>query len=255
MPALKPTLYCIIAINILDKSIGDTCLRDQNRITAFFEKLTHFIKLPYKEIIISNENFSVEGVKNTIKNINPGSNDIVVFAYSGHGFRFKNNESSLFPQMAFFTNEGVTRQIIRENTMNIEEVFNGVRAKGARLNIVFGDCCNNELEMERFEVSELDLHSWPTEWKTAHCSMLFEKHKGSYLIAAASKGQLAACNKTEGGYFTFSFFQFIEKAFEGGNLDWQAIIERAGEFATLKTRRALCGDKPCKQDAISRMVV
>ncbi len=250
----KPTLYCIIAINGLDKSIGETCIVDQNRITGFFKKLTDFIKLPYKEILITNENFNVETVRNSIKNINPASNDIVVFAYSGHGFRFQNEESGLFPQLGFFSNEGLTREIIREETINIEEIFNLVMAKGTRLNLVFSDCCNNELEMQRFEVSQLNLHSWPTEWQSENCSQLFEKARGSYLVAAASKGQLAACNKEEGGFFTFSLFQFIETAFEGGNLDWGAIIKRAGEFAAQKSKRTLCGDKPCMQDTVSRMV-
>jgi len=255
MPESKPSLYCIIAINTMDPAIGQTCLLDKNRITAFFKRLTDFIHLPYKEILIGNENFTVEGVRKAIQNIDPGSNDIVVFAYSGHGFRFQQEESSLFPQLAFFTGEGPSRKVIRENTINIEEIFNLVRAKGARLNIVVGDCCNNELSMERFEVSELNLHEWPTEWNHTNCSTLFEKGKGSYLVTAASKGQLAACNKKEGGFFTFSLFQFIETAFQDGNLDWGGIIKRAAEFASEKSKRTICGDKPCRQDAVSRMVI
>jgi hypothetical protein len=253
MPASKPTLYCIVAINVLDTSIGPACIVDQNRITGFFKKLTDFIELPYKEIQIDNKNFTVDGVKAVIKSINPGSNDIVVFAYSGHGFRFR-NDTGMFPQLGLFTNEGLTEEIIRENTINLEEIFNLVRAKGARLNIVLGDCCNNELSMQRFEVTELNLHSWPTEWKRKNCSQLFEKEQGSYLAAAASKGQLAACNKVEGGFFTFSFFQFLESAFEAGNTGLGGIIDRAAEFASLRSGRAICGDKPCMQNALSRIV-
>jgi Caspase domain len=253
MPVPKPTLYCIVAINVADISIGPACTVDRNRITGFFKKLTDFIELPYKEIQIDNKDFTVDGVKTAIKSIDPASNDIVVFAYSGHGFRF-NNETGLFPQLGLFTNKGLTQEIIRENTINLEEIFNLVRAKGARLNIVPGDCCNNELSMQHFEVTLLNLQSWPTEWQRKHCSQLFEKGKGSYLAAAASKGQLAACNKVEGGFFTFSFFQFLESAFEAGNTGLDGIINRAAEFASVRSGRAICGDKPCMQNAIFRTV-
>ncbi len=237
-----------------DTSIGPACIVDRNRITGFFKKLTDFLELPYKEIHIDNNNFTADGVRAAIKSISPASNDMVVFAYSGHGFRFK-NDTGLFPQLGLFSNEGLTQEIIRENTINLEEIFNLLRAKGARLNIVLGDCCNNELSMQRFEVTELDLQSWPTKWNRENCARLIEKEKGSYLAAAASKGQLAACNKREGGYFTFSFFQFLETAFESGSVDWGGIINKAGEFASFKSERAICGDKPCMQDAISRVVV
>lgn len=255
MPEIKPTLHCIVAVNIHDKSIGDTCLIDKNRITSFYKRLTDFIQIPYNEIIIDNQNFSVEGVKNTIKKLQPDKNDVVVFAYSGHGFRFKNEESILFPQLALFTNERPDFNLIRENTINIEEIFNLIRAKGARLNLVFGDCCNNELKLERFKVEELNLHSWPIEWNKKSCIQLFENAKGSYLVAAAAKDQLAICNPVEGGFFTFSIYQFIETAFETfDQLDWQAIIKRAAEFTAEKSKRALCGKERCKQNAISRMV-
>lgn len=162
MPVPKPTLYCIVAINVADISIGPACTVDRNRITGFFKKLTDFIELPYKEIQIDNKDFTVDGVKTAIKSIDPASNDIVVFAYSGHGFRFS-NETGLFPQ-------------------------------------------------------------------------------------------LAACNKVEGGFFAFSFFQFLEAAFEAGNTGLDGIINRAAEFASVRSGRAICGDKPCMQNVIFRTV-
>jgi hypothetical protein len=124
---------------------------------------------------------------------------------------------------------------------------------------IFIVACNNAqkkttLPVAIAEKSIKDSIVFPYQALYSSSFKLFEKDKGAYLAAAASKGQVAACNKIEGGFFTFSFFQFLESAFEAGNTGLGGIIDRAAEFASLRSGRAICGDKPCMQNALSRIV-
>jgi hypothetical protein len=72
------------------------------------------------------------------------------------------------------------------------------------------------------------------------------------LISTASKGQFAACNKSEGGYFTPSFFKEIQSVIIIGNSapSWQTIITNTASLAKQRSSKSIFGESTCNQDAI-----
>ena len=66
-------------------------------------------------------------------------NDIVMFYYSGHGFRYPNDASD-YPRMWLKTGSD---ENVETNNLRIEEdVYDHIIKMGAGVNIVLSDCCN-----------------------------------------------------------------------------------------------------------------
>lgn len=76
-----------------------------------------------------------------VSSVRPGPNDIVVFYYSGHGFN-EVDEGYQFPYLDLrdkgFQHYG------GPFTLNIESIYQKLKAKGGRLNLVLSDCCNRD---------------------------------------------------------------------------------------------------------------
>jgi len=249
-----PSIYCITVLDSKDSSIGQTCKKDQRTVADFFKNVSMFLNLPLIPISISGNNFSLETVKDAIKNIKPGGNDIVVFAYSGHGFSYRNDEQHPFPQLALWYGDAESKAELRASTINIEEVYKLIKAKGGRLNIVFSDCCNSYVEMKRYEDTQERGFAYPyTRWTRSTCIKLFAGAKGSYLMAATEKGQMAGSHPAFGGFFTYSLFNTLEQLLINKkikNPEWKSILLTTGAAAANLSSGYICGDSPCIQHMI-----
>lgn len=251
----RPALYCLTIIDTKDTAIGNSCVKDKDRVTSFCEKLAEFIDLTYTPIAVENNNYTVNGLINAINTIDADKNDFVICIYSGHGFSYRDDEANTYPQLALWEGDAETISALRENSINMEAVFKLIVAKGARLNIVFSDCCNTFVALPRFD-NDLPFPPWPTTWNHHLATQLFIETKGSYLISAASKGQFAASNNKEGGFFTFSFFRAIEMAIVFGSfaLSWPFIINDADRWAKQRSMQSICDTETCNQDVVFKAV-
>jgi hypothetical protein len=256
---LRPTLYCITVINVTDNKINNTTVLDRDRVTHFGKKIAAFINLKYVPINLEGKNFAVKDLRETINNINPGKNDIILFTYSGHGFSFNNSPDNLFPQISLLNTAALDTHSIRVNSINIEEVYNLVKSKGSGLNLVISDCCNNEIGIPRIEDPISTLRPWPIPWNRRRAVNFFMNEKGSFLMTAAKKGQLAAGTSRLGGFFTFTFFQKLEEFLridfnlENKKRTWNDFLPGVKSLAKSISSTISCGKGPCNQDMIFKM--
>ncbi len=196
-------LHLIVVANTKDITIGNTCVVDRDRTVKMYHDLAEFLQIGFDPKVISDNNFSKANVENTVANLNPGPRDIVIFYYSGHGFRDPDN-SKQFPRLALINAD---YQSIVENSVNIEDIYNLIKRKGARFNLVISDCCNNG-EDDRNEIScdVPQTRSSAIGWSLENCKALFMSDKPmSILTTAAQKGELSSGNLADGGYFTNQF--------------------------------------------------
>jgi len=249
----KPVFY-LIAVHSGEK----LCRKDVTSLSEYCEDLGGFLNIPFKKIVISDNDFNVKKITQTIQNLTPGSNDIVMFTYSGHGFSYREDEQNKFPQLALWHGDAKNKDFLRANTINLEEIYKMIVAKKARLNIVMGDCCNSYVEMRR-------QHITPTKpgvfgprdkaWNSRAVSDLFLNTRQSYLLAAAQKGELAGSHDWYGGFFTFYFLEAINNKLldqQTDNSDWKDILKNTGEGALNRSKEYICKDEVCGQHMISR---
>jgi hypothetical protein len=164
MTSFQPSLFCITVIDTKDNAIGNTCRIDKSRVTSFAKSLTGFLNFSYLPVTIENKNYTVSGLTRAINNIDAESNDIILFIYPGHGFSYRENDVNTYPQLALWKDDAGTIAALRENSINMNEVFNLITSKGARLNIVISGCFNTFVELPRYDDNKVEPVARPVSW-------------------------------------------------------------------------------------------
>jgi len=236
----KTQLFLIIVANTEDISIGSTCVVDKDATYKTFNTLAEFLGIQFIPKVIYGKDFSKVNVDNAISSLKPGPNDIVIFYYSGHGFS-NAKDNYRFPYLDL--RDKISQPFGGEFALNIEDVYKRIKLKGARLNLVFSDCCNSDPSLSNVSTGDIasTRHS-SLGWNVENCRALFMNDKPlSVLMTAASKGELSAGNST-GGIFTFNFRESLEKSFGPfyNNVSWDTLLKTAQVQTINKAKNTLC---------------
>ena len=259
-PLEKTTkLHLLIVADTLDQEIGSSCAKDMRRMVETFSALTNYLGIKFLPKTISGKEYSKATVQAAVNNLKPATNDIVVFYYSGHGFRIP-EQNRRFPNLKL-KNFRNLRQNFRDSiswikkdrqdnitySLNIEDIFNSIRKKGARFNLVMSDCCNNDI----FSVNAKGSKPGKTrgsgiEWSEDNIRTLFlNKNPMSLLAAAASSGQKATSNDDFGGFFSYYFKTSMENYSSKlrTSPSWDLILQDAQRQTIVKAKHTYC-EKP-----------
>jgi hypothetical protein len=255
---IKPKLYCITLFDSFDPKIAGSCEVDAYKTKNFFSKVAFFLDISFIPIELTNKKYSVQSLHKTLNRIKTSKNDIVIFAYSGHGFSYRNDDKFPFPQLALWEGDAKTKAQLRDNSINLEAVFNILQKKNTRLNIVLGDCCNSFVEMSRYEdQEEINFMQYFARWNKSTAVKLFLEAEQSFVVAATKKGQLAGSRRGWGGFFTFNLLNEISQTLLTRKLEnpqWADIWNSTRSSAGGMSSRYTCEGKTCNQTLIYKSV-
>jgi hypothetical protein len=134
--------------------------------------------------------------------------------------------------------------ISQENSISLSTVYNDLKAKGARLNIVLADCCNNKVGISQVtSTSFLNLQA-DNKPDLAQLRRLFMTAKGNIISAAAKAGEYSWANPF-GGFYTLSFVQALKEKIgfmNNGSYTWSDIINYTLQLAKDKSSPGLCSN-------------
>lgn len=248
------TMHLIIVANTLVSDIGVSCEMDKKKMILEMQTVTDALGIPLRQYIIDGNNLSKENVSSTLNNLSPGSNDIVVFFYSGHGFRWSNQQDQ-YPNMDFRYNPYT--QISTETCMTVTEVSNKIASKGARLNISIADCCNSDIGVNARSSEKFITSKSNPNYDEKKLAKLFINVKGTIMSCSASPGEVSWCNTSDGGFFTFSFFQALheEVGYLDNNPTWEDIFDNAKKYAAYKTSPSGGSAAASAQNAVNSVKV
>ena len=229
-----PTLHLMVVANTNVSDIGPACDIDQRRIRSEFSGIAKALGMKLDETLISGQNYSMGHVGQALNNLNPDNNDVVVFVYTGHGFRFK-DQQDYYPCLDLSAS---AYDDAEKNFMALSDIFQTISQKSARLNIVLSDCCNSTVNMNQPVVRSNSLFSRSnTNFNLEKLRTLFLKTKGDIIATAASPGEFSWCGEN-GGFFLLSFFESLRSQISALNQDvpsWDALINNAISAAARKT--------------------
>lgn len=251
----KEKMFLILLANTNDKTIGVSSTKDLNSMGEMLTTLAANLGMRLSTTKISGENFSKENLELALaklKKEKPSPADIIVFYYSGHGFRYS-NDTSAYPRISFRTNPN---QNIDTINVQVEGIFNQIKKLGARLNIVFSDCCNGDIG-EPVPVGRDVLKTRGAGFNTTaaslnmnNCNALFFYPKHTDIIAtAADIKQLSTGNPALGGFFTYYLKTFLEQSLYGfqTNDSWLRLLYAAQGKTRQQALTSECGTKRCVQ--------
>ncbi len=140
-------LYLVIVANTLDNSIGTGCDVDRKKLVNEMNSIARSLNISVEEHDVFGQDFGKDNVLNAIDALHPSSDDIVMFFYRGHGFRW-NDQKSAWPDMS-------TRISSYDpfTYVSLDDVYSKIVSKGARLNLIFGDLCNSNVGIDKPEVT------------------------------------------------------------------------------------------------------
>lgn len=255
----KTQLHLVLVANTEDKSIGNSCVVDKNATYNTFKDVAEYLGITFKPTVIAGTDFSKKNVDLALRNLKPGPTDIVVFYYSGHGYN-EVNSPALYPFLDL--RDKSYQNVGGEYTINIETIYNNIKAKGGRLNLVVSDCCNSD----PFKTNNISTDGPTTRtssigWNMNNCKALFLNNTPfSLLITAAAKGELSAGNSNKGGIFTFNFRESLEKYLSpfANNVDWTNLVASARMQTIATAKRTGCRQednslRACVQNPLYRM--
>ena len=235
------TMHLMVVANTDVSDNGSACETDLRRIRSEFGGIAKVLGMTLNEQIIAGTNYGKRTMDQVLETLNPEDNDVVVFVYTGHGFRFKNQPDE-YPCLDLSSS---AYDDAEENFMALSDVFRTIVKKQARLNIVLSDCCNSEIDMNQPMVLSNSLFSRSnTNFDIEKLRVLFLQSKGEVIATAASPGEKAWCGDN-GGFFLLSFFENLRSQISALNNDtpsWDTLIKNTIQSAAKKT----ADNKSCK---------
>lgn len=258
---IKTKLMLIVVANTLDPTIGKGCTEDIKSIRQMFSELSDHMDFKFFELLVQGKDYSKQNILSSIDLLAPGNNDIVVFYYSGHGFSYEKDAEKRFPQVDLRSHPASDLiDVINANTNNLAEIFELVKGRGARLNIVIGDCCNNQIAFERqAKGGDENLKKAKRPKMIVNKKMgekLFCDYTASILVAAADKGEFAVTDPELGSIFTLNFTDNLKilinrSVDESEGLPWKKLLEETKEKTFKLSKTYDIGDGvPGNQQAI-----
>lgn len=245
-------LYLIAVSNTEAKDIGPSCLKDQKRNIKTFNTLAVFLGIQIIINTVEGNNYSKASVEKVIDSLKPSAADIVVFCYSGHGFTIpKKNKKQKFPNLDL---RPMSTGNYLDYNLNVEDIFNRIKRKGARFNLVISDCCNDDPNATNNIGNDIaQTRDAGMRWSMENCSTLFMNEKPmSILMTSSSIGERASGSVQDGGFFSLYFKTAMESHFSKfkTNVTWNDIFNDA-KIETIKTAKAIyCPNIPenlCKK--------
>ena len=245
------TLYLLFVANVTDPKIGTANSKDMYDAIKFFGKVKDFLGI-YNFVYdtITGTNFNKQTVSQKIDALRPRANDIVVFYYAGHGFR-QPRDTRTGPCIDLRDIADYKKKNYLDNSLCMEDIATLIKNKGARLNLIISDCCNDTVSKTNPIAKDAALSGkkgiFDQFWNTQKCRDLFLNRTPITILAGAAKpGQLAVSNPVFGGYFSNFFINTLETnlslASTSSKVTWDDIFNQVKPQTETKAGRTWCDD-------------
>ncbi len=219
-PLSARDFHAILVADSYSEDISRATKTDLQMIEREIQTIVEIGKYNLKVRLFNKAKSIAHDVLKTIKSLKAQKDDILLFYFSGHGYRTSLNEGSPWPNLDF---------PLENCGLDFKEIIEEIRKKRAGLSIIFADCCNWKISQRappviKGQLPELTISTS----KKKNYNTLFFKTKGIIAVVSASAGQPSYCT-VKGSFYTRSFLRSLKKVVEGerGEVSWSAVFKGA----------------------------
>lgn len=239
-------MHVILVCATTDPTLAQFSVYDMDRAEKLYTRLADEIGIKANVIKIFGNTYNKKNVETAVKNLKSAAADIVVFYYSGHGFR-QPKLNRPYPFMDLRSD--VKTQDYKQHTINIEDIFLTLKSKPSRFTLVVSDCCNNDPEATNTVApTPPEPRASDLKWNYENLRTLFlNPRKTSLLITAADKNQLATTNPKLGGFLSYYFKQSLENMLASSNpreVNWYKVCEETKAKTIIQAKNTACARPP-----------
>ncbi len=212
-PSLAADLHAVVVIDTGDQNIGTMVHKDMNLMDRELAQIASLTGMTLRKTVLEGANFKLNRITGAIEGLSVSRNDVIVFYYSGHGFRTQNKQYK-WPYFWFHNNE----------PLDFAWVIQALQAKGARLVLALTDACNNVVNVQ---VREEQKGIGATADKAVNgYKELFLRYKGWVAGASSIPGETSTATGS-GSLFTISFLSALRHQIAQPTPDWKPLMDSA----------------------------
>lgn len=214
-PAFPATMHVIFVINTADKGIG--CENDLKNWESLIPEIRTHTGLKIETHYLKDSKWSDSDVTREISQLKPAPDDVVLFYYSGHGFRFQEGQKDEWPWLA-----------LQDSSKSLYSVYSSLYQKKARLLLVIADCCNSYCpgSPPKVEAKAKVADGIISE----NYKNLFVTGKGAVLASGCIPGQYSWGGDPDGGAFTSTLLKNIRLSVRGEKSTWKQIFDESNKL-------------------------
>lgn len=222
-------LHAFIVASTSEEGIGDANELNLDMWKHFLAKIEVLTPLTVKAHYYTEARAATDFVKD-YETIQVGPDDVLIFYWSGHGFRPSNLDPSVSP-WPFLGFAGGERR-----ALDFDHVTTLLQSKQPRLFIACAETCNDVIPFS-FMSALVRLETMDQaddrlgQKEIVNITRLFLETRGSLRISASSPGQSAYASNEEGSLYTICFFRaFNKKVFSNDQVDWESILSLSADY-------------------------
>jgi hypothetical protein len=245
------TLHLVLVSNSNDGVLGMGFMANHKKLKSLFKDIASSCNLDMHLVEVLGDDFKRSNIMTVVSGLNVAPNDVIIFYYSGHGFRYPGQLSD-WPRMDL--REGMFNHLTDTNSLSIDaDVYQPLKRKGARLTIVIGECCNTIPESTPAKSDPILIAPGENVLSAEKAKSLMNQ-KGEILVATSSPNQPSVYYISTGGFFCNSFITSLLSNLgfnsSSANTSWGNILQLAKEGTQFES---LISNK--KQDPIWHIVM
>ncbi len=241
-------MFVLIVASTHDSTLMPNVMKDARKMVDMFNDIgKNILGIRVFFDSIYGDRYNKPKVEEALSKLKPGKNDIVIFYYSGHGFTDRKYIDKDFPFLDLRDPNKRPRPDARTQTLNIQDIYDGIVLKGARFNLVLSDCCNDTIEAKKAPGPKLPGQRGLTKANFENVKALFmNKTPVNLLMTAASKDERAIITPSYSSYFTNFFIESLKTYLspEKPIPNWFQILGEAQKQTKLFAERACCRQTP-----------
>lgn len=221
------TLHTILVADTLAPDVGGPAAKDLEMMDAEMERIAHHTDLERKNYRLEGDAVKPQELLSIIEQLSVSEEDVVIFYFSGHGFRTLSSGDTPWPNLTFSQTD---------QALPLERVGQMLEHHKPRLLIMLADACNNYLpEFLAPSVLLRKGRSTPVDEDTLreNYRKLFVETKGVIIATGAEKGDFSWSTK-RGSLFTIAFLNQLNRAIlSPTTVDWAMLLERTADQVKL----------------------
>lgn len=209
------TLHAVIAADTLTNLKGPSKY-DISRMRTEFQQIAKETKLQLNMLELQDRSLSRKSILGWLKNTKIQSNDVVIFYFTGHGFRTEHSDS-LWPMLFL----APSRELFDST-----RIIKSLQKTPQRLCVILYDCCNNPSRKSMVLVPK-NLLQVPKRYISVNSGYrkLFLESSGICIASGSVPGEVSWATP-KGGIFTSAFLESLKKETEEEFPSWDSLFDR-----------------------------
>lgn len=221
-PIYAASLHLILVGDTLAHDIEESVLKDVQNADKQALEICYQTGLTLKRYSFKKERATAENVQKYLQGLSVNVEDVVIFYFSGHGYRTPSKESNPWPNLYFTFNQ---------SGLDLLDVASMIKQTKAHLSLVLADCCNNPIpDMFAPNVARRQVLAASPSRVQKNYQKLFLESDGQIIAVGADAGQFAYGNSANGGLFSHSYFETFNtlvNQMPSDILSWQMVFDKA----------------------------